>query len=264
MRSPFPGMDPYLEDPARWPGVHSNLINEIQAVLNRQLRPKYFARVEERVYISDEEDPGREVLIPDVRIAAKKGRKSSSTKMKRGQSLQVAEPVIRTKLLDDEIHEVLIRIVHRATGKVVTFLEVLSPSNKVAGSRGRASYEEKRQEVMTSLSHFVEINLLRAGIPIPTKESRPKGNYFIHISRAPERPQGRIWPISPRERLPVIPIPLKPEDADATLDLQTVLASVYRHGAYDMDTDYRDEPTPRLVGGDRTWAHQLLQSKGLR
>ena len=72
MQSPFPGMDPYLEDPSLWPDVHHGLISEMQAVLNRQLRPQYHVRVEERVYISDENDPGRKAIIPGV--AQKRGQ----------------------------------------------------------------------------------------------------------------------------------------------------------------------------------------------
>jgi Protein of unknown function (DUF4058) len=48
MPSPFPGMDPYLEDPGLWPDVHLNLILGCQALLAAQLRPKYVVRVEEK------------------------------------------------------------------------------------------------------------------------------------------------------------------------------------------------------------------------
>lgn len=58
MQSPFPGMDPYLESPTLWPDVHRGLISEMQAMLNRRLRPQYHVRVEERVYIPNENDPG--------------------------------------------------------------------------------------------------------------------------------------------------------------------------------------------------------------
>ncbi len=68
MPSPFPGMDPYLEAPELWPNVHHGLISEIQATLHQRLRPRYRSLVEERVYISDEMDPGRKVIVPDVAI----------------------------------------------------------------------------------------------------------------------------------------------------------------------------------------------------
>lgn len=264
MPSPFPGMDPYLEDPARWPNVHHGLISEIQALLTSQLRPKYYVRVEERVYVSDEDDPGREVLIPDVRIARGARHKARGSGRKKSPALQVAEPIVRTTLLDDEIHEAGLRVVDGAGKKVVTFIEVLSPTNKIASSRGRASYEEKRREVMSSPSHFVEIDLLRAGVPIPTKEERPAGDYFVHVSRAAQRPDGEIWPISIRQKLPVIPIPLNAEDPDALLDLQAVLDNAYDRGGYDLDTDFRKSPVPPLRDEDAEWGRKVLKKKGLR
>ena len=68
MPSPFPGMDPYLESPAMWPDVHHELISEIRAALNPALHRGCVARVELRVYISDEDDPGREALVPPPRV----------------------------------------------------------------------------------------------------------------------------------------------------------------------------------------------------
>lgn len=149
MPSPFPGMDPYLEEPGLWPDVHHGLTSEMRAALNRQLRPKYRVRVEERVYVSDEND-----------------------------------------LIEDEIHEARLEIVDRFERSVVTVIELLSPTNKVTGSRGRASYEDKRQEVMHSPSHFVEIDLLRAGAPLHAREALPKADYYVHVSRGMADPRG--------------------------------------------------------------------------
>jgi hypothetical protein len=69
--SPFPGMDPYLETPDLWPDVHSNLIIGCQEALNHAIRPNYVARVELRVYISNDDDPVRQI-IPDARIETSK------------------------------------------------------------------------------------------------------------------------------------------------------------------------------------------------
>src|SRR5262245_15479346 len=102
MPSPFPGMDPYLEDPGLWPDVHHGLISEMQAELNRQLRPKYHIRVEERVYISDENDPGRKVIIPDLRIV-EAGRAGTMAAGSGTAVLDVAQPVIATTLIGEDI-----------------------------------------------------------------------------------------------------------------------------------------------------------------
>ena len=78
MPSPFPGMDPYLEEPGLWPDVHHGLISQIQAVLNPSIRPTYVARVELRVYLSEEDDPGRKAIIPDLRIEKSSGKGQES------------------------------------------------------------------------------------------------------------------------------------------------------------------------------------------
>lgn len=252
MQSPFPGMDPYLEDPSLWPDVHHGLISEMQAVLNRQLRPQYHVRVEERVYISDENDPGRKAIIPDP----------FSEPL--DTSTAVAEPLILTTLIEDEIHEARLEVIDTNQQAVVTVIELLSPTNKINGSRGRASYEQKRREVMNSSSHFVEIDLLSEGDHLHTRELLPMAEYYVHVSRKDRRPKGYVWPIRLPQRLPVIGIPLKEGDPDAKLDLQEVLATAYERAAYDLQVNYRAEPTPRLAPEMAEWANTLLTSKGKR
>lgn len=263
MPSPFPGMDPYLEEPGLWPDVHHELISVAREFLNRQLRPKYHVRVEERVYISDENDPGRQVIVPDLRVA-----EARETSMFDGspQTRQagVAEPVVLTTLIDDEMHEARLEVIDGSQHQVITVIEILSPTNKVPGSRGRASYEQKRREVMTSPSHFVEIDLLRSGDPIHVREVLPRGDYFVHVSRTDRRPKGFVWPILLTERLPVVSIPLKRDDPDAQLDLQSVLETAYDRAAYDLEIDYRSAPVPPVPAQYADWADELLRSNDLR
>jgi hypothetical protein len=45
----FPGMDPYLEAPPLWPGVHASMIVYIRDQLQPLIRPRYLAAIEERV-----------------------------------------------------------------------------------------------------------------------------------------------------------------------------------------------------------------------
>lgn len=158
MPSPFPGMDPFLEDPGLWPDVHHGIIFEARATLSSQLRPKYFVRIEERVYISDESVPGRTVIGPEIFIAAHPGREGHPL---RPAGVQVIEPVEATVLLDEEIHEAYLEIIDREQRHVVAVIEVLSPTNKVRESRGRQSFERKRNEIMDSPSHWVAVDLLR-------------------------------------------------------------------------------------------------------
>src|SRR5271156_6367448 len=104
MPSPFPGMDPYLEKPSLWPDVHIELITAIRARLNSQLDSRYFAQIQERVYISTEDDPGRMMLSPDVQVASQMLELRHSTPAAGTETAEVAEPLMLETLLDEEIH----------------------------------------------------------------------------------------------------------------------------------------------------------------
>jgi len=264
MPSPFPGMDPYLETPQLWPDVHHGLVSQIQAVLTPEVRPRYVARVELRVYISDDDDPGREVIIPDVRVEKTKrnGKKGNGIKAaKNSASLAVAEPLIVPILIDDEIKEARLEIRHLETGALVTVIEVLSPANKIRGSCGRASFMEKRHETLSSDMNWVEIDLLRAGLPSVTRPPLQPSDYRVLVSRGGQRTRAKYWPVSMRQPLPVVGIPLRHPDPDVPLDLQRVLNSAYERGAYDLSVDYREEPEPPLIAADSAWAKRLLRDK---
>jgi hypothetical protein len=205
------------------------------------------------------------VIIPDLRVAdagRDEPRDWAAEETPAGY-VAVAEPVVLTTLIDDEIHEAFLEVIDRQERMVVTVIEILSPTNKVSGSRGRASYLEKRQEVMTSPSHLVELDLLRAGVTIHTRELLPPADYYVHVSRKAKRPKGVVWPILLTQRLPVSSIPLRSEDEDVPLDLQEVLNTAYDRAAYDLAIDYRRAPVPPLNEAQQLWAHALLQSLGL-
>jgi len=255
-------MDPYLESPAIWPDVHHELISEIRGALNPSLRPAYVARVELRVYISDEDDPGREAIIPDVRI--EKPKRNGSRKRKNGAATAIAEPLIVPFLIDSEIEEARVEIKHLASGKLVTVIEVLSPTNKIRGARGRTSFMEKREQTLASDVHWVEIDLLRGGAPSVTRPPLRPSDYRVLVSSAQERFKARYWPVSVREPLPVIGIPLRDPDPDVPLDLGAVLRTAYERGAYDLSIDYTRKPDPPLRGEGARWADALLRQRGLR
>jgi hypothetical protein len=255
-------MDPYLETPHLWPDVHHGLISQIQANLNPAIRPKYVARVELRVYVSDDDDPGREALVPDVRI--EKPKRERGKKAIAAPAVAIAEPLIVPLLLDEEIQEARLEIKHLETGALVTVIEVLSPTNKIRGARGRASFMAKRQETLSSEVHWVEIDLLRAGVPSVTRPPLRPSDYRILVSRGGERAKARYWPVGVRQPLPVIGMPLRAPDADVPLDLGTVMRAAYDRGAYDLSIDYRQAPDPPLSSGDAAWAERLLREKKLR
>jgi hypothetical protein len=136
MPSPFPGMDPYLEKPSRWPGVHHNFITVAQGLLTSQLRPKYLVRIGERVYIADEyDDPRqRQSRVPDVEVAVRPRWESTSFKPEGSETESVddLEPVVATKCFEEEIHQAFLNVIDVESREVVTVIEILSPTNKWA------------------------------------------------------------------------------------------------------------------------------------
>jgi hypothetical protein len=260
MPSPFPGMDPFLESPHIWPDVHHELISQIRGELNPALGPKYVARVELRVYNAGDDESAIELMIPDVRVEEAHKNGPRKAKPSNGSRVALAEPEISPHLLD-EIKEAYLEIRHRESGALVTIIEVLSPSNKVRGSRGRESLMEKRRATIASAVHWVEIDLLRAGSP--TVGLVQPSDYRIIMYRAKVR-SGRYWRFNLRDTMPAFGIPLRGNDPDVALDLGAAFKSAYDHAAYERSIDYRREPAPPLSAADRKWADRLLRGHGLR
>ncbi|MCA1686113.1 MAG: DUF4058 family protein [Planctomycetia bacterium] len=264
MPSPFPGMDPYLEDPGLWPDFHHRVISIASDLITERTRPKYYVCIDERVYISDEDERDRPARIPDFRISARPEWEGEPYWPRRSVGVEIAEPVEAITLSEEETHEARLEVIDCESRSVVTVIEVLSPSNKDPGSHGHASFEQKRQEVMLSPSHWVEIDLLRRGTGAWTRDPLPPHEYLVHVSRAGQRPRGLLWPIRLSQRLPGIPIPLRPEDPDVSLDLQAVMTTAYDRAGYDLRFDYARDPVPPLSSKWSGWADDLLKSRGLR
>ena len=236
MPSPYPGMDPYLEDPMHWRDVHLELISSLRAVLKERIPTRYFVRIQERTYLSNAEDPGFLALAGGIEVT----------------------------LIDDQIHEAYLEVLDISNDQVVTVIEMLSPANKVPGAKGLESLAKKRSQILRSSTHWVEIDLLREGVsPIPPA-AIPQHEYFVHVSPTNRRPEGLVWPILLSQRLPVIPIPLRSGDDDAPLDLQAVLNTAYDHAGYDTDIDYTKAPVPPLSPQWAEWSDRWLREKGLR
>lgn len=263
MPSPFPGMDPYLERPGLWPDVHHGLISQIQANLTPLLRPKYVAGVELRVYISNDDDNGRKVMIPDVRVDTADYPKNGSNRSASASALVVDEPSFIT-LLNEEIEEAYLAIRELKSDTLVAIIEVLSPTNKVPGSAGRNSFMAKRSEILNSEVHWLEIDLLRDGKPTALNAEFRQSDYRILVSHARHHLRARYWPRSVRQPLPTIGVPLRQKDPDVPLDLGSVLQSAYDRAGWDLKIDYARPPDPPLRPDDAKWANKLLRAKGLR
>ena len=257
MPSRFPGMDPYLENPHLWSGVHQRLITYMSDAIQPQIRPKYSAHLEERIYLLEPERS----IYPDVSIVQReRERESWGMSGVAVAEVTLLEPLVLSLPLE-EVRQPYIEIVHNSSGEVVTVLELLSPVNKTG--KGHEKYLEKQNEVLNSEAHLVEIDLLSRGkwsIAWPEKLQMrlPKYRYIVCVNRAIEyREDYELYPFNLSDKLPYFAIPLKPNDPDVGLNLAAVFDKCYDNGGYIDFVDYSQPPNVRLSKEEQAWIRNL-------
>jgi hypothetical protein len=224
MLSPFPGMDAYLENPEIFPDLRHSYLVYLTEFLQPLLPLPYLCDIRHRTWI---ELPHDEELDPFVELFV--GSRPS----------------------------------HRA----VTVIEVLSPAVKSETPR-RLSYLGSRRQLPDASQNLIEIDFLRNGKAaravadqIPAKVNFDYSVTVQHWNR-PDRLQ--FYPILLQQRLPIISIPLDPEDDCVPLDLQAVFNRCYDAGPYAREIDYRrDRPEPPLSDEQQAWASELLKQKSV-
>ena len=70
----------------------------------------------------------------------------------------------------------------------------------------------------------------------------------------------KMWPINLSDPLPVVAVPLRPEDGDVPLDVGAALSMVYDRARYDLSIDYTVPPVPALSDKEITWATEWVRS----
>ena len=263
MPSPFPGMDPYLE--SHWRDVHHRLIIYASDAIQEALPAELRARVEERVVLDTPEGLAHP-LFPDARVI-------EYPPQRQGRILSVIHRSTPTPLILEAVLEPLtegyIEIIDAGSGnRVVTIIEVLSPTNKLPGD-GREAYQRKQREICHSDTNLVEIDLLRTGphvVAVPRNSIRPdfRAPYLVCVRRATTPTKAEVYPAPLAQKLPTVAIPLRPADADVPLDVQALIEQCYRKGRYEGDLDYRRDPDLPFTGPDAEWVAELLRDKGLR
>ena len=255
MPSPFPGMDPYLEKRSLWPDFHASFLAYVRELLQPQIRPKYNARIEERIHLIQ---PPQD-YYPDVSIVRRPLRERPTA--------AVDEPYL-IQALESEFREPYVEIVYLPTGEVVTTIELLSPINKTGADRER--YRQKQQQILNTETSLVEIDLLRAGqhtvaVPETRLQAIPNWRYLVSVRRAGRYGEFEVYFIALDSRLPRCRIPLRAPDADIALDLPAVFERTYDVSGYEDFIDY-SEPPPALPLSteEMTWVDDLLREKGLR
>ena len=227
MSSPFPGMDPYLEDEKRWPAFQPLLVHALYQMLLPGLMDRYRARVGERDYTSEE--------------------------------------ALFTSVIRQEHKEAFIEVRQRSDGRLITLVEVISPGNKIT-STGRNAYLERRAEVKKMNAHTVEIDLVLQGPTLfdGIKDTAANWDYAVVVTRWTHPDRYEIYSTTLGKRLPRFRVPLASDDRDTVLDLQAALARAYDQGDFGKLIDYTRDPATKLSDDNRRWLHERLKDEKLR
>ncbi len=201
MPSPFPGMNPYIERSFVWHDFHEHFVPLAAQLLNRQILPHYFARIDEHVFLHELSAEERR-LVGKADVAVAPGV-SGSAAAAVGASEAPAQVVLEAPVIDEERLS-FVEIRDRENRGVISVIELLSPTNKNPGP-DRTQYLTKRHHYLNSAVHLVEIDLLRGGPRMPMT-GLPACDYCVMVSRAPERPKAGIWPLQLPDPLPIIPV----------------------------------------------------------
>lgn len=266
-KSPFPGMNPFLEVDLRWDGFHAWFIRELARLnMSRARDLGYWISVERNFY--RREPTGQAALWgdPDDLDGPDFTDANWDQPPKRDSLVAIAEPKVVHEVMLDPTHMEIHKqdyVVVRESGRferILAVLELLSFANKSGIYAPR--YREKRMRLLTSGVHFVEIDLLRGG-ENPSREMFPElapTPYFIFVARKTGRGRNEeAYPLRLQDRLPVIGLPIGPGRADLPLDLAAAFESAFNLGIHSQTIDYGHEnvPEPALTRDDAEWVKEI-------
>jgi hypothetical protein len=269
MPSPFPGMDPFVETGTRWESLHAWFIRKLaENTLPAAIERGCWIDVEKDIY---RPDPSGELVLlgePDDVISL-----SQSVTALSGGVATATLPTTRPQAVHEFEYDPYTTPAHRqqyfvvredpSYPRVLAVVELLSPANKRAPYY--AKYHEKRINLIGSAVHFLEIDLLRAGLN-PLRErfpELPRTPYFAFLARQ-KRP-GRSeegYPVRLQDSLPVIALPLREGIPDLQLDLGAAFRSAYDLSFGGRPIRYQAEavPEPALSPEDEGWINGVLST----
>jgi hypothetical protein len=254
-------MDPFIEACDLWADFHNALIAEISRTLCEVLPKGYVARTGERSYIvlAETEEKVERAFEPDVKVTSPASRRSAAKSAQSAVGDQ--EAVTLRAFLEEEFTERFIDIFelqpHR---RLVTSIEVLTPSNKRRGTKGWRRYLRKRQALLLGKANLVEIDLLLSGTRMPMLDPWPDSPYYLLVAREALAPSCRVWPSFRDRPLPSVPVPLNKPDRDVALALQPMIEAIYERGRYAEEIDYTRPLVPPLNAEETAWLEQRLRA----
>jgi hypothetical protein len=258
-------MDPYIEGSGQWEDFHNHLMEAIYRAIAPMLPRKYTASTATRSYVVLMEEEGKKEHLAKPDVAIMEPTHPRKPRRKKG-SVAVAEPaeyagsVSMQAFVAEKFRETFVEIYLQGEERtLITSIEVLSPSNKRAGTEGWKEYERKRQAMLLGHANFLELDLLRGGTKLPMRTKWPDSPYTLLVSWQMSAPYCRVWPAHFNARLPVIPVPLLYPEPDLRLDLQPLLDDIYALGRYDELLNYERPLQPALSDPDAAWVREQLR-----
>jgi hypothetical protein len=265
-------MDPFLEHPAIFPGLHDSLIVYMREFLQVRLPEPYYAETGDRVWV----EVSKRQIGPDVKVLRPREAPPPAGNGDGGVAVAVtvatrSKPIV-VNVPHDEYRETFLNIMSNLDGKerLVTSIEVPSAMNKTPGEHGRDLYVRKQQEILNSKIHLVEIDLLRSGrhstgVPLDRAlEKTGAFDYHVCVHRFDQWEDYFVYPFQMKDSLPEIAIPLLPGDQPVAMDLQVVFDRCYDTGPYRRRVRYQENaPVPALKPDQAEWATGLLRERGL-
>jgi hypothetical protein len=261
MQNPFPGIDPYVEASGALPDFHVTFMGAWREAISAKLPGDYVARLEERVTIIEHEESRPLRRGPDITIS--QASPGQQQRERRAEGAGVAtldkvsiEPEPSRISIEDEVRQTYIPIIRLPDRRLVAVLELLSPTNK--SGDGRSQYLAKRQQIMLSDAHLVELDLLIAGKRLPLDIPVRQAHFYSVISRAGQRPDCEVYPWDLANRMPSLPVPLADADPDIVVRLADVLAVTYQRGEYYKTIDYQSPLELPLSDNDHVWVKEQV------
>ena len=258
MKSPFPGMDPYLE--RRWGDFHTRFLLYLSDVMNPLLPPRLLARVQERVVVEEADVPPR-FYSPDVHAFEKPKVPGEREFFAGDTTIALAEPIVLMSPAQGTQRSIQITDAGSG-GAVVTAIELLSPSNKAAG-KGRQDYLSKQANYLAAHVNLLELDWVRRGTPATVATSQGlasnlKSTYHASLMNFTRGGRLEYYPTRYDEPLPRLALPLRSIDEFIPLDLQAVFDAAYERGRYTDEFDYDQPPKPPLRGKAAKWAAERI------
>ena len=261
-KNPFPGLNPFFEQ--QWRDAHASLSLYLRDALQERLPADLVARAEEEEVVMIGPGGPATTYRPDVQVREpwtlkEPGATDATANL---PETPATEPI--RVFVDAEIERWL--EIRDDTGRLITAIEVLSPSNKLE-SLERDRYLRKRRKFLSGGASLVEMGFVRQGawvFPQPVREVLQQAGACggVCVIRAARLGEHEVYPVRLRERLPAIRVPLRPSDADVVLDLQPLIDQCHERGRYHL-LSYRLALDPPLTPEDAAWANQLLREQQL-